>query len=89
MAINAPIQGTNADMIKIAMVEIDEYITKNKLENDIRILAPIHDELLFEIKKEKSESIKDIQHIMEHVLDSYNIKTDVPIVTNVKVGDRW
>jgi len=89
MAINAPIQGTNADMIKIAMVEIDTYITKNKLEGDIRMLAPIHDEILFEVKKDKESHIRKIQDIMENVLGSFGIKTDVPIVTNVKVGERW
>ena len=89
MAINAPIQGTSADMIKVAMVEIDRYITENKLQNDIRMLAPIHDEILFEIRKEEEGRIKDIQSIMEHVLDTFGIKTDVPIVTNVKIADRW
>ena len=89
MAINAPIQGTNADMIKLAMVQIDEYISKNKLENDVRMLAPIHDEILFEIKKDKESHTKKIQDIMEHVLETWNIKTEVPIVTNVKTGDRW
>lgn len=89
MAINAPIQGTNADMIKLAMVQIDEYITKNKLEEDVRMLAPIHDEILFEIKKDKENHIQKIQDIMENVLSTWGIKSDVPIITNVKVGDRW
>lgn len=89
MALNAPIQGTNADMIKLAMVEIESYIEKNKLDDDIRILAPIHDELLFEIKKDKESHIKKIQNIMENVLESWGIKTDIPIITNVKIGDRW
>ncbi len=89
MAINAPIQGTNADMIKLAMVQIDEYITKNKLEDDIKMLAPIHDEILFEVKKDKEAHIRKIQDIMENVLATWNIKTEVPIVTNVKIGERW
>jgi DNA polymerase-1 len=89
MAINAPIQGTNADMIKIAMVQIDAYITEHKLEDDIKMLAPIHDEILFEVKKDKEDHIKKIQDIMEHVLDSFGIAYEVPIVTNVKKGDRW
>jgi DNA polymerase-1 len=89
MAINAPIQGTNADMIKIAMVQIDAYITEHELEGDIKMLAPIHDEILFEVKKDKEEHITKIQDIMEHVLDSFGIAYEVPIVTNVKKGDRW
>lgn len=89
MAINAPIQGTNADMIKLAMVQIDSYISKNKLEEDVKMLAPIHDEILFEVKKGKDKVTKDIQDIMENVLETWGIKVDVPIVTNVKIGDRW
>ena len=89
MAINAPIQGTNADMIKLAMVQIDKYITKNKLEDDIKMLAPIHDEILFEVKKDKEAHIRKIQDIMENVLETWGIKTEVPIVTNVKIGERW
>lgn len=89
MAINAPIQGTSADMIKLAMVQIDTYISKNKLEEDVKMLASIHDEILFEVNKGKDKVIKDIQDIMENVLETWGIKNDVPIVTNVKVGDRW
>jgi DNA polymerase I len=89
MALNAPIQGTNADMIKLAMVEIEKYIENNKLNNDIRMLAPIHDELLFEIKKGKENYVKEIQSITENVLKSWNIETEVPILTNVKIADRW
>lgn len=89
MAINAPIQGTNADMIKLAMVQIDTYITENKLEESVKMLAPIHDEILFEIRKDEEKHIKKIQDIMEHVLDTWGIKVNVPIVTNVKIADRW
>jgi DNA polymerase I-like protein with 3'-5' exonuclease and polymerase domains len=76
-------------MIKLAMVQIDEYIQKNKLEMDVKMLAPIHDEILFEVIKDKDDIIKDIQYIMENVLNSFNIKVTVPIITNVKIGDRW
>ena len=89
MAINAPIQGTNADMIKLAMVQINKYIEKNNLAMDVRMLAPIHDEILFEIKKGDKNIVKDLQNIMENVLKTWNIITEVPIGTNVKVGDRW
>lgn len=50
VAINAPVQGTTADILKLAMIDVDEYIKKNKLEKDIKILLQIHDELIFEIK---------------------------------------
>ncbi len=51
MAVNAPIQGTEADLIKKAMVEIDEYIVKEKLEDKIHLLLQVHDELVYEIEK--------------------------------------
>jgi DNA polymerase I-like protein with 3'-5' exonuclease and polymerase domains len=76
-------------MIKLAMVQIDKYIEKNKLGTEVRMLAPIHDEILFEVKKGGNKIINDIQDIMENVLKTWNIKVDVPIITNVKVGDRW
>jgi len=53
------------------------------------MLAPIHDELLFEVKKDKESHIRNIQDIMEHVLDTFGIAYEVPIVTNVKKGGRW
>ena len=71
------------------MVEIDKYVRENNLQEDVRILATIHDELLFEVKKDKESCIKEIQKIMENILNIYNLKTDIPIVTNVKIGDRW
>ncbi len=89
MAINAPIQGTEADIIKYAMIQIDKYIEDNNLEEKIKMTAQIHDELLFEIKKGEERYIREIQNIMENVLNSWNIKTEVPIITNVKIGDRW
>ena len=69
-AINSPIQGTEADVIKLAMTDIDKYIEKNK-DIEIQMLSQIHDELLFEIKNteennnEVTKHIKKIKKIME------------------------
>jgi DNA polymerase-1 len=81
MAINAPIQGSQADMIKKAMVDIDRalHLPEN---NDIYLLLQIHDELVFEIKKEKvDEFAPRIKELMESVE-----KLSVPLVVDVRKG---
>jgi DNA polymerase-1 len=91
MAINAPLQGTAADMIKAAMIEISRMLKggpSSKLEAKLpaaRMLLQVHDELLFEIKEDKVKEIaQEIKRIMEGVL-----KLKVPIVVDVSVGDNW
>ncbi len=89
MAINAPIQGTSADIIKRATVDIDDYIKKNKLEGDVRLLLNIHDELIFEVKKDVIDRVTpEIKHIMESVL---SIKDTNGIIFTVEasIGDNW
>lgn len=82
MAINMPIQGTAADLIKLAMIKIHEEIKNNP---DIRMLLQVHDELVFEIKKSLIAGIAPkIKSIMENV---YTF--EVPIVVDVKKGHNW
>ena len=90
MAINAPIQGTaTADIVKLAMVEINEYIKEENLEKDVFMLMQVHDELVFEIKKEKAHSIiPRLKDIMESILNDKQSK-GVPILVNTEVGDNW
>ena len=89
MAINAPIQGTEGDILRIAMIEVQKYIAKNKLEKDVRMLLQVHDELMFEIKKEQcQEVIPPLREIMQNVFGDKDTK-DVPITVDVKVGDNW
>jgi len=89
MAINAPIQGTSADIIKIAMKKIDEFIEKNKLENRVHLILQIHDELIYEIS---DGLIKDtppkLIEIMESVLAPEKI-FGVPILANFEIGQNW
>ncbi len=82
-AINMPIQGTAADMIKIAMVNIYDELVKNKLES--RMLLQVHDELVFEVKKSEVEKVKSI------VIDKMKnaIKLKVPVEVEIGVGENW
>lgn len=89
MAINAPIQGSQSDIIRIAMVRIHEYMRELKLEDDLRLLLQVHDELIFEIRSEKLEAIvPTVLEIMTSVLSEERRK-GVPILADVKVGQNW
>lgn len=83
LAVNTPLQGTVADLIKIAMIQIDE-ILKKRPDLGFMILQ-IHDELLFEIPDEKIEEVsKIVKRIMENV---FSLK--VPLVVDISVGKNW
>lgn len=89
MAINAPVQGTAADVMRIAMNRVHAYIKEEKLEKEIRMLLQVHDELVFEVKSSKIKThIPKLVEIMEGVL---NGKEDhnVPIAVSVAVGKNW
>jgi len=80
-----PIQGTAADILKMAMVRISEYLHHNYKEEDVRMLLQVHDELLFEIKKHLVREVElKVREIMEKV---YEIS--VPIVVDSKIGEDW
>jgi DNA polymerase-1 len=83
MAINTPLQGTAADIIKLAMVKIGELLDGH--EDEARMLLQVHDELIFEIKKDKVKTYApQIQAIMQDV-----IKLRVPITVDINVGRNW
>lgn len=89
MAINAPIQGTEADIIKLAMIEIHKFLSQKNLLNDARLLLQVHDELVYEIKDNIVKSVAlEIQKIMQDVINIKKIY-NVPITTNISVGDNW
>jgi len=89
MAINAPIQGTSADIIKIAMAKIDEFIEKEGLQNKAYILLQIHDELICEIESKEVENIAPkIQKLMETVIPPYEI-FDIKLQTSFAKGKNW
>lgn len=89
MAINAPIQGTEADIIKLAMVRVDEFLRKEKIDKKVFLLLQVHDELVYEIEKDLVEKVAlHIKEIMENVLSLSETK-GVPIVADVSIGDNW
>jgi len=84
MAINTPIQGTAADMIKIAMINISNRFKKEKIKT--RMILQVHDELVFDIPKKELKKVQPI--IMEEMKNAIpNLK--VPILVEVGVGDNW
>jgi DNA polymerase-1 len=94
MAINAPIQGTSADIIKISMRKIFDYIndTKNKeVYGKVKMLLQVHDELVFEVEDDKDfikKISKKIQGIMQDILTEEQSK-GVPIITSSNIGLNW
>jgi DNA polymerase-1 len=89
MAINAPIQGTSADIIRIAMIHIYEMLKKRGAEAEVRMLMQVHDELVFEIKDSDVTTIVPlIASCMEQVLDSEATK-GVLLCAEAKVGKNW
>lgn len=89
MAINAPIQGTSADITKLGMLKVDQYIKENKLENDVHLLLQVHDELIYEIKSSKAKNIgKEIQKIMENVVPLKDTE-NIPLSADVAIGPNW
>jgi DNA polymerase-1 len=82
-AINAPIQGSAADMIKIAMINIHQDIKDQKLQS--KMTMQVHDELVFDVLKTEVEAMKKIiSHRMKTA-----IETTVPIEIEIGEGDTW
>ncbi len=89
MAINAPIQGTQSDVIKAAMVRVDEWLREIGAREDVHLMLQVHDELVYEVKNERVEEIaRGIEDIMEGVLTDEQRK-DVPILAEWKAGPNW
>ena len=82
-AINAPMQGTAADIIKRAMIEVDGWIQRE--EPPLNMLMQIHDELVFEIQK---DAVDAMQELIVGYMESA-AELDVPLLVEVGVGDNW
>ena len=82
-AINMPIQGTAADMIKIAMINIAKEMKKKKMQS--KMLLQVHDELVFEAKIDEMDELKKI--VTDKMKNA--IKLNVPLEIEMGVGDTW
>ncbi|PKG97919.1 DNA polymerase I [Paraglaciecola sp. MB-3u-78] len=83
-AINAPMQGTAADIIKKAMLAVDDWIETLPID-DVRMIMQVHDELVFEIKEHKLTEYKNkIISLMEQA-----VQLDVPLIVEAGVGENW
>jgi DNA polymerase-1 len=82
-AVNTPLQGTAADLIKLAMIRIDRRLAEEKLKSVMTL--QVHDELLFDVAEDEVEQVTAmVKHEMEHV-----IELKVPIVADCGVGANW
>jgi DNA polymerase-1 len=82
-AINTPLQGTAADLIKLAMIRIDRRLADEKLKT--RMTLQVHDELVFDVPENEIEPVSVmVRHEMEHV-----IELNVPLVADVGTGANW
>ena len=84
-AVNSPIQGTAADMIKLAMIKIHATIKEQKLQS--KMILQVHDELVFDAVKEEIDILKPL--ILEGMKSALLLPNDVPVEAEVGVGDNW
>tara|TARA_Y100000996_G_scaffold162042_1_gene125704 strand:+ start:4122 stop:6806 length:2685 start_codon:yes stop_codon:yes gene_type:complete len=82
-AINAPIQGTAADILKISMIDIHNWIVEKQLP--LKIIMQVHDELVFEVKDDFLDEAK--KQIISFMSNSMKIK--VPLIVDIGTGDNW
>ncbi|OHA88518.1 MAG: hypothetical protein A2653_01975 [Candidatus Zambryskibacteria bacterium RIFCSPHIGHO2_01_FULL_43_25] len=89
MAVNAPIQGTEADVIKIAMKRIDDLLVEEGLSENVHLLLQVHDELLFEMEESViGDIVPKICQVMEGVIPPKEI-SGIVLKADASVGDNW
>ncbi|MED5493159.1 MAG: DNA polymerase I [Pseudomonadota bacterium] len=82
-AINAPMQGTAADIIKRAMIKVEAWLNDSSL--DARVIMQVHDELVLEVREDQIDAVT--KGLKEHMAQAAEL--DVPLVVEVGVGDNW
>jgi len=89
MAVNARVQGTQADIIKLAMTEADQLIEKSGWRERVRLVLQVHDELVYELDVGVAETAaRAIRDVMESVVPAHTL-SDVPILAEVSIGNDW
>ena len=84
-AINHPVQGTEADLIKLAMIGVSSHVHESLDDSQARLLLQVHDELVFEIK---TDLVKKLALEFKQIMESVH-RLDVPLVVDVKYGQNW
>jgi hypothetical protein len=94
-ACNSPIQGSSADLLKMAMTRVDDFLTKEKLRDDVKMMLTVHDELDFEIRENLAmyEILREIGRQMTltpkgkilPMIPNWNI----PLKVDIEIGDNW
>ena len=82
-AVNTPLQGTAADVIKLAMIKIDAELTRRRLRS--RMTLQVHDELVFEVPEKEIDTMREL--VCEHMQNVYPFK--VPLMVDIGVGQNW
>jgi DNA polymerase-1 len=84
-AINSPIQGSAADMIKLAMIKVQHALKESKLKS--KMILQVHDELIFDTLKEEVEEMKIL--ILENMQNALALPNNVPVLAEAGAGDNW
>jgi DNA polymerase I len=84
-AINSPIQGTAADMIKLAMVKVQDSMKKHKFKS--RMILQVHDELVFDVFREEAGELKLL--VLENMQNALPLPNNVPVVAEAGLGENW
>ncbi len=83
MAINMPVQGTSADIIKVAMIELDRQMAEQQLKS--KLLLQVHDELIFEVP---DEELDEMSQLVTRIM-STSLELSIPLKVDIKIGDNW
>ncbi len=83
-AINSPIQGSAADLIKIAMIRVNEKIHAQKMQS--KLILQVHDELVFDAK---NEELNDLKTLVKHEMENAQKLGDVPLKVSIGIGSNW
>jgi DNA polymerase-1 len=87
-AMNAPIQGTAADLVKIAMRKADVALTERKLVDDAQLLLQVHDELIYEVVDDLA-TLQKVAKTIAGALEGVYPESPIPLTVTIKTGKRW